>query len=96
MNQNINMFREIEITIQNRLGLHARPASRFAQLAGEFNSDIYLVKDDEAVDGKSILEILTIACPQGSVLTLRADGDDAEEAVEALKELVAGRFGNID
>ncbi len=90
------MLCEIEITIQNRLGLHARPASRFAQLAGEFSADVFLVKDDEAVDAKSILEILTIACPQGSVLTLRAEGDDAEEAVKALQELVAGRFGNID
>ena len=90
------MFCEIEIIIKNRLGLHARPASRFAQLASEFNADIYLVKNDEAVDAKSILEILTIACPEGSVLTLRADGDDAMEAVKALEELVVGRFGNID
>ncbi len=90
------MLCEIEVTIRNRLGLHARPASRFAQLAGEFKSDIYLVKDNETVDGKSILEILTIACPKGSVLTLRAEGDDAQEAVEALRELVAGCFGNID
>ncbi len=90
------MFCKIEITIKNRLGLHARPASRFAQLASEFNSDIYLVRDGEAVDGKSILEILTIACPQGSVLTLTADGEDAGEAVEALRELVAGCLGNID
>lgn len=90
------MFHEIDITIKNRLGLHARPASRFAQLANEFNAHIYLVKDDEMVDGKSILEILTIACPEGSVLTLRADGDDAMEAVQALEELVVGRFGNID
>ncbi len=90
------MLCEIEVTIQNRLGLHARPASRFAQLAGEFQSDIYLVKGNETVDGKSILEILTIACPKGSVLTLRAEGDDAEEAVEALRKLVADCFGNID
>ena len=90
------MFCEVEITIKNRLGLHARPASRFAQLASEFTSDIVLVKDGEAVDGKSILEILTIACPQGTVLGIRARGDDAEQAVQALKELVAGRFGNID
>lgn len=90
------MFHEIDITIKNRLGLHARPASRFAQLASEFNADIYLVKGNEVVDAKSILEILTIACPEGSVLTLRADGNDALEAVKALEELVMGRFGNID
>ncbi len=90
------MVCEIEITIKNRLGLHARPASRFARLASEFNSDILLVKDGEAVDGKSILEILTIACPRGTVLGIRAEGDDAEQAVKALRELVAGRFGNID
>ncbi len=90
------MLCEIEITILNRLGLHARPASRFAQLAGEFASDIYLVRDGEAVDGKSILEILTIACPQGTKLLLRAQGSDAQEAVDALSQLVEGRFGDID
>ncbi len=90
------MLCETEITILNRLGLHARPASRFALLASEFSSDIYLVRDGELVDAKSILEILTIACPKGTKLTLRAEGEDAPQAIEALKELVAGRFGNID
>lgn len=92
----ILMTLETDITILNRLGLHARPASRFAKLASGFKSDIWLIKDGEEVDGKSILEVLTLACPQGSVLTVRAEGPDAEEAVKALKALVESRFGEID
>ena len=87
---------ENTITILNRLGLHARPASRFAQLASKFESDIWLVKEGTSVDGKSILEVLILACPQGSVLTIKADGRDAEQAVAALKSLVDVSFGETD
>ncbi len=87
---------ERSITILNRLGLHARPASRFAQTASLFQSDIWLIKDGHRVDGKSILEVLTISCPSGTTLTLMAEGPDAKEAVEALSELVAQRFGGMD
>jgi len=84
------------IKIKNRLGLHARPSARFAQLASKFEAQVWLVKDGEAVDGKSILEVLTLACPQGSELIVRAEGPDAEEAVKALCELVDCCFGEID
>ena len=87
---------ERTITILNRLGLHARPASRFAQTASLFRSDIWLIKDGKSVDGKSILEVLTISCPSGTRLTIRAQGPDAREAVKALEELVAQKFGEID
>jgi phosphocarrier protein HPr len=87
---------EATVTILNRLGLHARPACRFAQLANEFQSEVWLIKGTEAVDGKSILEVLTLACPQGSVLTVRAEGKDACEAVLALEKLVAVGFGGLD
>lgn len=87
---------EATVTILNRLGLHARPASRFAQLANEFQSEVWLIKGTEAVDGKSILEVLTLACPPGSVLTVRAEGKDAREAVTALEKLVAVGFGGLD
>ncbi len=84
---------ETEITIPNRLGLHARPASRFASLAGEFESDVWLVRDKRAVNGKSILEVLTLACPKGSRLTVRANGSDAPKALSALKALAENGFG---
>ncbi len=87
---------EKTVVIQNRLGLHARPASRFAQLASAFKADIWLVRDGLSVDGKSILEVLTLACPAGTRLIVRARGHDAGEAVEALADLVATRFGEID
>ena len=90
------MKTEKSVVIYNRLGLHARPASRFAQMASGFRSDIWLVKDGESVDGKSILEVLTFACPAGTELIVRAEGPDAREAVEALADLVANRFGEID
>ena len=84
------------VVILNRLGLHARPASRFAQTASNFESDIWVEKDGVSVDGKSILEVLTVSCPSGSQITIRAEGPDATEAVEVLAALVANRFGEID
>ncbi len=87
---------ERQVVILNRLGLHARPASRFAQLASGFESKVWLIRNGESVDGKSILEVLTIACPTGTELIVRAEGPDAHQAVDALSELVASRFGEID
>ncbi len=87
---------ETEIVIRNRLGLHARPAFRFAQVASSFQSEIRLIRSGEAVDGKSILEVLTLACPKGSRMAIRACGPDAKEAVEKLKALVDTGFGEID
>ncbi len=84
------------VTIGNRLGLHARPAFRFAQLASEFNSDIWLTKEGKMVDGKNILDVLTLACPHGSILRVEAEGPDADQAVLSLKALVESRFGELD
>ncbi len=88
-----DMVFEAEIEIRNRLGLHARPASRFAQLASSFDADVWLIRNGDSVDGKSILEVLTLACPRGSRLIIRARGVDAREAVAALKTLVEAGFG---
>ena len=84
------------IRITNRLGLHARPASRFAQLASQFQSQIWLERDGTSVDAKSILEVLTLACPQGTDLIVKAEGPDAISAVEALEQLVKKKFGELD
>ncbi len=90
------MKAEKSVIILNRLGLHARPASRFAQTASNFQSDIWVEKDGVSVDGKSILEVLTVSCPSGSKITIRAEGPDAAEAIDVLAALVADRFGEID
>ncbi|GAB4376600.1 MAG: HPr family phosphocarrier protein [Acidobacteriota bacterium] len=81
------------ITIVNRLGLHARAAARFVELAGTFRSRISIRRGELTVDGKSILGVLTLAAARGSVLELCAEGPDEAEAVDALARLVAGRFG---
>ena len=82
-----------EVTIANRLGLHARAAARLVQLAQSFTSDVELEKDGEAVDGKSVLSLLTLACPLGTRVKLRTKGPDAGPALEALTELIENKFG---
>jgi phosphocarrier protein len=78
--------------VRNELGLHARPAARLAQAAQQFDSDIKLVLDDREVDCKSILDILTLAVPQGCGLELRASGEDAGEALAKLENMFKNRF----
>jgi phosphocarrier protein HPr len=84
---------ERDVEIVNRLGLHARAAAKLVHLAGSFECDVTLSQDGEQVDGKSILGILLLAAGQGSRVALRCDGDDEEEAMEALTGLIADKFG---
>jgi phosphocarrier protein HPr len=79
---------QAEFTVRGELGLHARPAGRFVSLAGRFSSEIFVGRDDEWVNGQSVLSILSLAASQGTVLRIRAEGVDAEEAVKALGNLV--------
>ena len=81
------------VLIKNRLGLHARAAVKFVNLANRFASDVRIIKDDSDVDGKSILGILTLAATQGTDITLRLDGEDEAAALQAIAELIDGRFG---
>jgi phosphocarrier protein len=81
------------VTIVNELGLHARPAAAFVKLASLFESEIHLEKDGNAVNGKSIMGVMTLAAEHQSELMIRAEGADAEAAVVALEELVANGFG---
>jgi phosphocarrier protein len=83
---------EREVEIVNRLGLHARAAAKLVQTAGGFDSRLWLLKDGEEVDAKSILGLLLLAAGQGSRVTLRAEGGDAAEAVDAVASLIADRF----
>jgi phosphocarrier protein HPr len=82
-----------EVTIVNKLGLHARAAAKLVTLASRFQSDIRLQKGAREVNGKSIMGVLMLAAAQGSQVQLRAQGRDAIEALEELCTLVANRFG---
>ena len=79
--------------IVNRLGLHARPAAEFVKIANRFRAHIVVKKDDLEVNGKSIMGMMMLAAECGSALLIRADGEDAEAAIEALLALVAAGFG---
>ena len=79
--------------IANRLGIHARVAAKMVETAQRFQSEIFLEKDGVEVNGRSILGILTLYCPRGSRLTIRAEGDDAREAIAAFARLIAEKFG---
>lgn len=83
--------RTFEIT--NRLGIHARVAAKLVETAQRFQSGITLEKDGVEVDGRSILGILTLDCPQGSRLTVRIEGVDAGEAIKAFTRLIEEKFG---
>jgi phosphocarrier protein len=84
---------EREATIVNQEGLHARPAAQIVRLANSFVAEIELAKDGLAVNGKSIMGVMMLAAEFGSSIVIRADGPDAEQAVQALAELVASGFG---
>jgi phosphocarrier protein len=86
-------MKQARVTITNTLGLHARAAAQFTKLASRFASKIEVIKDHMKVNGKSIMELLTIAGSQGTQITIRADGADEEKAVESLAELVNTGFG---
>ena len=84
---------ELEVTIVNRLGLHARAAAKFVHLASTFSSRVMVSRDGTRVDGKSILGLLTLAAAKGTKLHLTIQGDDETEAGTNLAELVRSRFG---
>ncbi len=81
------------VTVSNTLGLHARAAARFVNLATRFSSHVRVARGDRVMDGKSIMGILLLAAARGTVLTITADGTDEVDAVEALVQLVASGFG---
>ncbi|MDX1251616.1 MAG: HPr family phosphocarrier protein [Gammaproteobacteria bacterium] len=82
-----------EVTIINKLGLHARAASKFVTLASGFQSDIRLARGNREVNGKSILGVMMLAAGRGTALEIIAEGADEERAVHALEELIGIRFG---
>lgn len=80
------------IVIQNKQGLHARPAEKFARLAYQFEAKIELIRDDRRVEARNIMDLLTLGAAKGTQLILEAEGRDAQEAVDALAKLVESGF----
>jgi phosphocarrier protein HPr len=83
---------EKDIPIINRLGLHARPAAMFVRIASRYRSEVWVAKEGEEVNGKSIMGLMMLAAGQGSNLRIRCEGPDAEKAMEELEELISARF----
>ena len=81
------------VTIQNKLGLHARPAMQFVDVASTFQAAVKVSKGDQIVDGKSIMQMMMLAATAGTALKIIAEGDDATSALDALEKLVNNRFG---
>jgi phosphocarrier protein HPr len=84
---------EREVKIVNKLGIHARPAAEIVKTAGKFKSSITIVRDDLEVNAKSIMGVMMLAAEFGSTIVLRATGDDAEAALDALAACIANKFG---
>ena len=78
--------------IINKLGLHARAAAKLVTLASQFNSDIQIARNGQKVNGKSIMGVMLLAASKGSTITVYADGEDAEDAVQQIGDLIARRF----
>lgn len=90
--ESVSQQASTRVTIRNRLGLHARPAMAFVDAATACQSNITVRRNDQEVDGKSIMQMLMLAATQGAELEILAEGEDADEAVEKLKALVDSGF----
>ena len=84
---------EREVEIVNQLGIHARPAAEIVKTAARFKSNITIIRDDLQVNAKSIMGVMMLAAEKGARIKLRAEGPDAEAALDALAELIAAKFG---
>ena len=88
---NMAVIKTFKIT--NELGLHARASAKIVNVSNKYKSKIFFERDGKEVNGKSLLGILTLACPCGGHITIRAEGVDADDAVESLGRLIEGKFG---
>jgi phosphocarrier protein HPr len=82
-----------QFTVVNRLGLHARAATKLVQLASKFPCDVEITREDQSANGKSVMGVLLLCGSKGTVLDVKATGDRAEECVKAIGELIADKFG---
>jgi phosphocarrier protein HPr len=85
-----------EFTISNKLGMHARPAAQFVKRASKYTSNIWVEKDDEQVNGKSIMGLMMLAAGHGAKLIVTAEGSDAEDAVKELGALIQSGFEDVE
>lgn len=83
---------EKEVAIVNRLGMHARPAAMFVRIASRHRCEVWVEKDGEQINGKSIMGLMMLAAGQGSKLVIRCEGPDADRALQELEELIAAKF----
>lgn len=84
---------EREAKIVNKLGIHARPAAEIVKTAGKFKSNVTIMRDDLEVNAKSIMGVMMLAAECGATVVLRASGDDADAALDALTAVIANKFG---
>jgi phosphocarrier protein HPr len=84
---------EREVRIVNKLGIHARPAAEIVKTAGKFRSNVTIVRDDLEVNAKSIMGVMMLAAEFGATIIIRATGEDAEQALDALQAVIANKFG---
>ena len=84
---------EAQLVIRNQLGLHARACALFVKTAAKFKSHVLVSRDDLEVNGKSIMGVMMLAAEEGSLIKVRAEGEDEQAAIAALTELVNGKFG---
>jgi phosphotransferase system HPr (HPr) family protein len=84
---------ERQVRIKNGMGLHVRPATSLSKLAQKYQSRVEIIKDGQTVDAKSCIELLTLAAVEGTMLTIRASGEDAQQALEDVFKLIDSGFG---
>jgi phosphocarrier protein HPr len=84
---------ERAVEVMNEAGIHARPAAEIVKVAAKFRSEIVIVRDDLEVNAKSIMGVMMLAAECGATIVIRAEGDDAQAAIDALANLIAGKFG---
>lgn len=85
-------MKEVKVLIKNKLGLHARAAAMLVECTSKFVSDVTIIKDSHEVDGKSIMGVMTLAAGIGTELTVRADGNDENEVLMKIEELIERKF----
>lgn len=82
-----------DVEIVNKLGLHARPSAKLTQLASSFKSDVFMTRNGRRINAKSIMGLMMLAAAKGSIITLETEGEDEEEAINSLADLIASGFG---
>jgi len=92
----IRLVEEKKVIITNKTGLHARPAAQFVQKAGKFDSKIEIVFEEKEVNAKSIMGVMSLGVGKGNEITVRADGEDADKAVEELVDFIEVEMAKED